>query len=192
MLAYKGFNKDLTCTLGKGIYQYEPGKTVREERSKTANSGFHCTENPLECFNWYPLGQENRYWIVEAAGSLDECGTDAKIACTEMTLLKELTIAEMAAEAMAYMIRHPVRSWEVSGNLLEVKRDRAIGAGEGSIAIARGEEPKAKGKAGSVIGLLAENDTGEIITAKLFRIAGKWKEDTWYSLDGRELKEVEE
>lgn len=192
MIAYKGFKKDLTCTLGKGTYQYEPGKTVREERSKAANAGFHCTENPLECFGWYPLGQENRYWMVEAAGSLDECGTDAKIACTEITLLKELTIPEMAAEAMAYMVRHPVRTWETSGNLLEVKRDKAEGAGPGSIAIARGKAPKAKGKAGSVIGLLEEDDNGEIISAKLFQINEKWKEDTWYAINWRELNEVEE
>ena len=192
MIAYKGFNKDLTCTLGKGAYQYKPGETVREEQSKTASTGFHCTENPLECFYWYPLGQGNRYWMVEAAGSLDECGDDAKIACTEIPLLKELTIPEMAAEAMAYMIRHPVRAWETSGRLLEVKRDKAEGAGPGSIAIARGKDPKAKGKAGSVIGLLAENDSGEIISAKLFRIDGTWKENTWYAINGWELNEVEE
>lgn len=192
MKAYKGFNRDLTCTKGKGAYRYKPGETVREERSKTASTGFHCTENPLECFYWYPLGQENRYWMVEAAGSLDECGDDAKIACTEITLLKELTIPEMAAEAMAYMIRHPVRTWETSGCLLEVKRDQAEGAGLGSIAIARGKAPKARGKAGSVIGLLTEDDKGEILNAKLFRIDGTWKEDTWYTINGRELNEVEE
>ena len=31
MKAYKAFNKDLTCTLGKGTFQYEEGKVIREE-----------------------------------------------------------------------------------------------------------------------------------------------------------------
>ena len=30
MIAYKGFNKDLTCTMGKGSFQYEVGKTYKD------------------------------------------------------------------------------------------------------------------------------------------------------------------
>ncbi|MCF2705578.1 hypothetical protein I6E91_27085, partial [Enterocloster clostridioformis] len=49
MLAYKGFNADLTCTCGKGRFQYEIGKTIKESKSKCQNSGAHCAEYPLEC-----------------------------------------------------------------------------------------------------------------------------------------------
>ena len=92
MLAYKGFNADLTCTCGRGTFQYEIGKTIKESKSKCRNSGAHCAEYPLECLRWYPLGCGNRYFLVEASGSLDELGgTDTQLACTEITLLKELS-----------------------------------------------------------------------------------------------------
>ena len=41
MYAYKGFHKNLTCTMGKGTYQYEINKWYEE---KEAN-----------CKKWIPL-----------------------------------------------------------------------------------------------------------------------------------------
>ena len=109
MLAYKGFNADLTCTCGRGRFQYEIGKTIKESKSKCRNSGAHCAEYPLECLRWYPLGCGNRYFLVEASGSLDELGgTDTQLACTEITLLKELSLRELVGHAMMYMVNHPL------------------------------------------------------------------------------------
>lgn len=191
MLAYKGFHADLTCTWGKGTYQYELGKTIRESKSKCRNSGAHCAEDPLECLRWYPLGCGNRYFLVEASGSLDELGgDDTQLACTEITLVKELSIKELAGHAMMYMVKHPLRKWEKDMALCSVRKDRAEGQGEGSIAIARGPHPRVKGKAGSVLGLIREVD-GVIEDAKLFRVEGNLNQGTWYTLVGREPKEAE-
>lgn len=88
MIAYKGFDADLQARWGSGTYRYEAGKTYKEDRSKCASSGFHCAENPIDCLKWYPLGAGNRYFLVEASGSLDETTGDSKIACTQITLLK--------------------------------------------------------------------------------------------------------
>ena len=44
MIVYKGMRGNMTCTMGKGIYQYEVGKTYREEQSKAANTGFHWSK----------------------------------------------------------------------------------------------------------------------------------------------------
>ena len=41
MLAYKGFKEDLTCTFGRGTFQYEAGQTIKEESSRCQNRG--CT-----------------------------------------------------------------------------------------------------------------------------------------------------
>lgn len=38
MIAYKGFNQDLTCTSGKGTYQYAPGVTEKEKKRKNKGS----------------------------------------------------------------------------------------------------------------------------------------------------------
>ena len=105
MLAYKGFKEDLTCTFGRGTFQYEAGQTIKEESSRCQNRGLHCAENPLECLRWYPLGYGNRYFLVEASGSLDELGgDDTQLACTEMTLVRELSVKEMAGHL-------PCSSW---------------------------------------------------------------------------------
>lgn len=53
MIAYKGFNKDLACTLGNGTFRYEIGKTYTESEAKCANTGFHCVEEPIEVLRWY-------------------------------------------------------------------------------------------------------------------------------------------
>ena len=52
MIAYKGFNKDLTCTKGKGVFQYEPGKKYVEEKAKCARTGFHAATNPLDVLSY--------------------------------------------------------------------------------------------------------------------------------------------
>lgn len=84
--------------------------------------------------------------------------------------------------------------------MLEVRRDVAQADKKGAIAIARGENPRVRGSAGAVLGLVVERG-GQIKTTKLFIIPGPgekrkgkavWgKPDTWYTLDeNRQLKEV--
>ena len=144
MLAFKGFTKDLTCIRGEGVFQYEPGVLYTEDKSKCASTGFHCTENPLECLDWYALGGGNRYYIVEAGGSIDEDGKDAKISCTQIRLVEELSTPALVYHALVYMVKHPLRDWEKTGHMLEVKKDKAEAKQKGAIAIARGEKSEAK------------------------------------------------
>lgn len=150
MMAYKGFHGDLTCTLGNGVFQYVPQVVYTNEDSKCAHTGFHCTEDPLECLKWYPLGKGNRYFLVEAGGSIDEDGQDAKISCTQIELLEELSVRALVFHAIVYMVKHPLRDWIKTGSMLEVKPDKAKTRQKGAIAIARGENPKVCGAAGAV------------------------------------------
>lgn len=190
MIAYKGFTKELTARWGAGIYQFEPGKKAIEESSKTARSGFHCCENPFECLIYYPLQSDNQYWQVEAAGSIDE-DSEERIACTELTLLKKLSIKELAGYGMAYIIQHPMRDrWEQRGTGIEVVKDKAEAQMKNSIAIARGKNPRVKGVEGSILGLILEPNKGEITSAKLF-VPDKQQAGKWYTIDkNRNLKEV--
>lgn len=182
MIAYKGFTKNLTATLGRGTYQFKVGETVEEKESKTVRSGFHCCENPFECLAYYPLGTDNRYFQVEAAGNINEDDQE-RIACTRLTLLKELTLKEFAGYGMLYMCKYPRRTgWQQHRTNLLVKEDEACGECEGYIAIARGQAPRVKGKRGSVLGLILEPEPGNIEAARLFIVDGDVKEDTWYTL----------
>ena len=44
--AYKMFNKDLTCTKGRGRFQYTPGEWIEEPEANCVKNGFHCAKNP--------------------------------------------------------------------------------------------------------------------------------------------------
>lgn len=189
MIVYKGMRKDMTCNLGNKVFKYHLGETIKEERSKTANAGLHCTENPLQVLSWYSLGEKNRYFLCEASGSIDEDSSENKLACTELTIVKELTTKELAGHGMMWMVNHPLREWELSGHMLNVTRDRAEAFCAGAIAIARGEDPQAKGAAGSYLGLIKENN-GLIEEARLLEVTGDIKPNTWYTLDQNSPKEV--
>lgn len=191
MLAYKGFREDLSCTYGTGRFQYQVGQKITSDGSKAQRTGLHCAENPVECLRWYPLGENNRYFLVEAAGSIDELGgTDTQLACTEMTLVKELSLKEFAGHAMMYMVKHPLRTWTCDRKMLQIAEDEAEADKEGSVAIARGPHPKVRGKQGTVLGLIRDNG-GLIEDAKLFTVEGEIEPDTWYTLKDRQPVEVE-
>ena len=191
MIGYKGFSAKLTATMGKGTFQFEPGKTYEEQESKTMKCGFHFTENPFECLAYYSLGGTNRYFQILAEGSIDE-DEDAKVSCTKITLLKELTIKELAGYGMMYMIQHPMREkWQQERHMLCVKENEAEAKQRGAIAIARGPHPVVKGTEGSILGLILESEPGVITAAKLFVAGIEAKENTVYTLKSdRTLQEV--
>lgn len=191
MIAFKGFTKELTATHGKGLYQYQQGETYIEEKSKTRSTGFHCAEYILDCMTWYPMDGKNRFFKVEAEGSIDEESECSMVVCTKMTLLKELTVKEIAGFAMVYMVKHPKRNWEKSDRYVCVAKEEAEAPKKDTIAIARGRNPKVRGAAGSILGLILESENREILQAKIFEAGRDAKADTWYTVNKeRELKEL--
>lgn len=189
MTAFKGFTRELTARMGRGTCQFEPGGSYQEERSKTVGSGFHCCENPLECLAYYPLGAGNRYFKVEAAGSIDEDG-DERIACTRITLLEELGVKQLAGYGMAYMVRHPMRGrWKQQRRMCTVGPGPVEALEPGAIAISRGGRPMVQGVPGAVLGLIAEPSPGEITAARLFTVA-EGQQGRWWTLEGDQIVEV--
>lgn len=183
MIAYKGFTEHLTATYGKGTFQYEPGGHYAEEKSKTRKTGFHSAEYILDCMNWYSLNGKNRFFQVEASGSIDEEESCSMVVSTELTLVKELTLPEIALEAVKYMVHHPTREWEKQGYRLDVRKGHARGKEKGSIAIARGEHPVVIAKEGCVIGLVLETENGiEGAYVRPVRKDGPVKPSTWYTI----------
>lgn len=192
MIAYKGFTKDLWSRLGDGKEEncrFELGVKKTVSASKTARKGFHCCENPVECITYYDFDGNNRFFMVEAGGDIDE-DEFGRIACTEITLLQELTPLMFALECMKYMIAHQDREgWEKSGkHRVKIEKDSATAAGEGYIAIARGKDPKVKGQVGSILGLIKETEEG-IVAAKLLIC----NSEAWIRLseNGREVEECQ-
>lgn len=180
MIAYKGFNKDLTCTRGKGSYQYEVGKIYIEEIAECANTGFHCVEEPIEVLTWYSGG---RYCIVNAGGDVHEDGNE-RISCTEMTILEEVTLQQLGALECKWIQDHPDRKCS-----RHVKEKEGI-ADKNGIVIVRGKNPKAAGAIGSTIFLLKEKKGEKTIEeVGIYEIDGvEFLPDTYYRVDGRKAR----
>lgn len=88
MIAYKGFNKDLTC---RG-FQYEVGKTYVTDKAIPRKSGFHACLDPLDCLYHY-TPESSVYYIVDIE--------DIQVANNDTTLIcgKKITVlAQMKFE----------------------------------------------------------------------------------------------
>lgn len=181
MLAYKAFNSDLQARLGKGTFQFEPGRTYEEKECKCAHNGFHCAENPL-CVLTYYNGMNDRFFIVEAAGDINQDGYGSRISCTRLTLKKEITRLQLAALACEYMRRYPERETESN----YVRKDRGRTMEEGDFIIVRGKHPRAAGVKGSYLFLVQEKKGSKEI-AGIYPVSidgAEYKEYVWYGLRG--------
>lgn len=181
MIAYKGFNQDLVCTMGKGRFQYEVGKTYKEDKAQCVSTGFHCVEEPIEVLTWYSDGK-SRYCIVNARGDIHEDGNN-RISCTEMTVLQEITLQQIGALECKWIQEHPDR-------LCSSHVKQKEGTANEGIVIVRGKHPKAAGMIGTTIFLLKEEkDTKEIREVGIFEIDGKeFLPNTFYRTDGRRCR----
>lgn len=176
MIAYKAFDIGLKC---RG-YQFFTDKVNVTDKANCAQNGFHCAENPLDCLTYYSNWDAAEYWIVEAYGDIDEDNRDSKISCTHMKLVKKLTLKAFVAESLKYIYSHPKRE-----NTDFVYKNEA--EADNLFAIARGLNPIASGKKGTVLGFAKENSYGRVIEIAMIEIDGAhFKEDTFYDIQGNE------
>ena len=84
VIAYKGFNSDLTC---RG-FQYKIGeKYICNERIIFCEKGFHACNEPLDVLNYYS-DTDSRYCIVEQSGLIG--GDNIKQVSSEIKIIKEI------------------------------------------------------------------------------------------------------
>lgn len=177
--AFKMFNKDLTCTKGSGRYQYEEGVWYEEKTANCAKNGFHCAKNPLDCLSYYDW-ESSVCYLVEIGGDIDEDAINSKISCTRIRLRNRLSLEDFVTASCRYIYRHP--------NMPDhaVVKSETAESGRDHFCIARGKNPKARGKFGDLIALLQEKEESrEIMQAGVFEIDGiNFLPDTWYNVQG--------
>ena len=181
MLAYKGFNSKLQATMGKGIFQFETGRTYEEPECKCATNGYHCAENPLCALRYYS-GMDSRYFIVDAGGDINQDGYGSRISCTKLTLLKEISRIKLAVHACLYMQKYPERDTESS----YVQEDTGRCCAKGDFIIVRGKSPRAAGVEGSWLFLLKEAKDSKAVEGvyPVYIDGEEYQADTWYGLRG--------
>lgn len=144
MIAYKGFHKDLNCTMGKGDFHFVPGKWYSEENAKCASTGFHATDNPLDVLSYY-RGPDDRYFIVNLRGNVDEDGVNSRIAAPEIMLVKELTKDDLYRQGVIWISKHQKAPWaavveEVQEEEEQLPGQMNVGDYEGVVPDAQYEE----------------------------------------------------
>ena len=97
VLAFKGFDMDLSCSPDGTKFEFEIGKAYSVEgKIEACRNGFHACEYPLDVFQYYaPAG--HRFCVVELSGDMDVDGN--KTAARTITVVREVTIKEMVETA---------------------------------------------------------------------------------------------
>lgn len=179
VLAYKGFDPDLSCTSGGNRFQYVTDLWNEEPEANCGRNGFHCAENPLDCLTYYPNLEKSVYYLVVAGGDINDDEGDSKISCTRLRLVKQLNLEEFVAHSLNYIWNHPFRE-----NNSRVCKER--GTGTNGFVIVRGKTPKAKGQIGDVLGLVKEKrGSKEGMEMGLYVVDGeRILPGIWYSVHG--------
>lgn len=170
MIAFKGFNKDMECTMGTGSFKYEIGVKATAKSAKCVSTGLHCCENPISVLSYYSDG---RYCIVKAGGDINEDSND-RIACTELTPVKEISKKQLALYACKYIVDHPL--YKISSKYIKTDKGEASKLDE--FVIVRGKNPVAAGQMGTTLFLLKE-----------YKNSKRIKDVFVYEIDGKEVKE---
>lgn len=182
VLAYKGFEQDLSCTSGGNRFQYALGRWNEEPEANCGRNGFHCAENPLDCLRYYPEWKKSVYYLVAAGGDIDEDEVDSKISCTRLRLIKQLDLEGFVAHSLNYIWNHPFRE-----DNSKVQKEKGEVLASDGFVIVRGKTPKAKGQMGDVLGLIKEERGNK--RAKrvgIYVVDGKTiLPDTWYNIYGK-------
>ena len=84
IIAYKGFNKDLTC---RG-FQYEISKEYEEKEVSVCERGFHACENPFDVLDFYGDVLNHRFCKVEQSGTIKK--DDKKQASSKIKVVAEI------------------------------------------------------------------------------------------------------
>ena len=101
MIAYKGFNKDMTC---RG-FQFEEGKTYEEDSAELCRNGFHACEMPLNIFEYYEPGS-SVYHRVELEDVSPERKEDSKVCAKKIKIGARLSIGELVKLQAEYVKDH--------------------------------------------------------------------------------------
>lgn len=185
---YKGFGPDWTC---RG-FQYEVGKTYEHDGEVEAcRSGFHACENPLDVWNYYPLGT-SKFAVVEQYGDLDRRDVNSKVASRRITIKAEVGIAGIVKASVAWISErakttsgndaHSATSGDRSNSATSGDRANACAEGKHAAAASIGSGMAKAGETGAIL-LVERGDNCEILHVFASKVGENGiKPDTWYEL----------
>ncbi len=140
LVAYKGFNRDLTCNPNGKPFKYEIGKTYDNGGGPVVRCGdgaFHWVEMPLDTFTYYGPAT-GRYAIVEPSGEIArEENSDTKGASSILSIKVDISIGDLTRRAVAWVAEMARK--QGNGQFAAGDRGHASAAGDRGHASAAGD-----------------------------------------------------
>ena len=105
---YKIFNYDWTANYGDNYCYADKDGNVegvvhrQEGFPYKCHNGLHFCENPLDCFNYYPFVQWNKFAKVKGYGAVSRDDEDSKVAVEILEIVKILSFNEFIDEIKGY------------------------------------------------------------------------------------------
>ena len=217
VIAYKGFNKDLTCR----CFQYEIGKEYEEKEVSVCERGFHACENPFDVLDFYGDVLNHRFCKVEQSGTIKK--DDKKQASSKIKVVAEIGFTGLFKAGIEWIeeATNPAHIIEEtrgkndkdkigssgdyayigsSGNYAQIGSSGNYAyidsTGEDSVICCAGNNSIVKAKKGSWVTLSEwkyskEKERNVPICVKTEFVDGeRIKTDTWYKLENGEFVEV--
>lgn len=98
VIAYKGFNSDLTC---RG-FQYKIGEKYScDEKIIICEKGFHACKEPLDVLNYYSE-PDSRYCTVEQSGEIIRSSDNTKQVSSKIKIIKEIGLDGLVKAEVKY------------------------------------------------------------------------------------------
>ena len=211
MKAYKGFNKDMTCTPdGCAPFQYKEGETYEELEADLCAKGFHACLDPLDCLNYYNIC-DSVYHKVELDDVSDQREkNDTKVCGKKIRIGAKLNIKDIVKASVDFtMDRVKKEGGTNSGDSAKLASSgdnaklassgysaQLASSGKDSVVMSAGIGGKVKAAVGNWIAI-AEWEVKDshyapvgIVVAKVD--GEKVKADTWYKAENGQMVEVEE
>ena len=199
MKVYKGTNKDMQCTPGGKVFQYEQGVTYEKPKAELCAHGFHACEAPLDVLGYYPPGKGSRYFEAELEDVSPERREDSKVCGKKITLGAEIGIPGLVKAHIEYVKAHTTTEHTdpkqaTAGSYGAATSRGSSASGKCGLSVARGNNVRVKGGLGAVLVIVEEmSDSYEIKDWKAAAVDGKEiKADTWYMLKDGDFVEVKE
>ena len=217
VIAYKGFNKDLTCR----CFQYEIGKEYEEKEVSVCERGFHACENPFDVLDFYGDVLNHRFCKVEQSGTIKK--DDKKQASSKIKVVAEIGFTGLFKAGIEWIeeATNPTHIIEEtrgkndkdkigssgdyayigsSGNYAQIGSSGNYAyidsTGEDSVICCAGNNSIVKAKKGSWVTLSEwkyskEKQRNVPVCVKTEFVDGeRIKTDTWYKLENGEFVEV--
>ena len=207
MKVYKGTNKDMQCTPGNTVFQYEQGVTYEKPKAELCEHGFHACEAPLDVLGYYAPGEGSRYFEAELEDVSPERREDSKVCGKKITLGAEIGIPGLVKAHIEYVKAHTTTEHTdpkqatagsygaaTAGDSGAATSRGSSASGKNGLSVARGNNVRVKGGLGAVLVIAEEkSDSYDIAEWKAAVVDGEEiKPDTWYTLKDGEFMEVKD